>query len=445
MNRYFLYTLRLVIFPMLLSIGVYTNCNTQPVVLNSNLENGGAAQNYILTDKGMFRQVTIIATATHTSGMWQFPKNSGNMTEVWRPDGPDQMIAGFNTIIDPGLSSASARYQTNSGGFQGLLPEVISGKYYTINVSEQTPTNSQYMSIMVTDTTPVKIEQVSNPEIGTADVAQSITIETDTFPSSTEIFYVRYTTDNFTTSDTARFSFTGKNGEAFIPGQPAGTTVTYYVYSTTEGIEFDFLNSMWINIGTLELDNNEDLYYSYSSEAILPVILNSLSSKQVKRHIEIDWSSSVEVNNDFYTVERYDGNEWREIGTVNALFGRSDQNLRYQFIDENPQQGFNLYRLTQTDIDGSSQELGETQTYYAGIDVQIFPNPATDIIYIAGHNLPDNAILRLNDIVGRNLVSMRNNGSLNAMDISKYPRGVYQLTLSDSNQNILTVQRVIKQ
>jgi hypothetical protein len=159
----------------------------------------------------------------------------------------------------------------------------------------------------------------------------------------------------------------------------------------------------------------------------------------------VNWSASVEVNNDYYTIERYQKGNWNEIGNVNAQFGRADGDYNYQFIDEHPLPGFNVYRLSQTDIDGSHQILGDTKTYFAGIDIQIFPNPATDIVYIAGHNLPDDANFILKDIVGRDLITIRNNRRLNSMDISKFPMGVYQLIVADRDQNILTVQRVIKQ
>ncbi|NNF34652.1 MAG: T9SS type A sorting domain-containing protein [Saprospiraceae bacterium] len=445
MNRYFYYTLRLVLFPMIICLGVCTTGIAQPTTFTTNLSDGGVVKNYILSDKGVFRQLVIEATVTNTSSSWFFPKSSGNMTEVWRPDGPGQMLPSLNKVIDPNDSSASARYHTDGGGFPGVLPEIEAGKFYTINISEETSGSNQYMAIMVTDTLPVSIDFVSQPEFPNAGIAQYINITTDTIPSPQEIFYIRYSTDGFTTSDTSRVTMTEENGQGLIPGFEAGTDVTYYVFSTTDTLDFSVLNEMWFNMSTLNKNNNDGLFYSYTTEAALPVILSNLSSRQIKRHIEVNWSTSVEVNNDYYTVERYESGQWKEIGSVNAQYGRSNDNYNYQFIDENPLPGFNIYQLSQTDIDGSHQILGDTKSYYAGIDIQIFPNPAADIVYIAGHNLPDDANLILKDIVGRDLVSIRNNRRLNSMDISKFPMGVYQLIVADRDQNILTVQRVIKQ
>ncbi|MBU1578909.1 MAG: T9SS type A sorting domain-containing protein, partial [Bacteroidetes bacterium] len=77
--------------------------------------------------------------------------------------------------------------------------------------------------------------------------------------SSEENFYVRYTTDAWSTSSLALFSFAGTTGTATIPAQDAETEVVYYVFSTTlsnPSVDYDLI--------TLNYDNNSGSNYSYT-------------------------------------------------------------------------------------------------------------------------------------------------------------------------------------
>ena len=97
--------------------------------------------------------------------------------------------------------------------------------------------------------------------------AVEITVTLSGFPAPEELVYVRYTTDGFGSTSYALVDFGATpsvTGTATIPGQSAGTTVQYYVLSTTVPLspppgDPDML--------TINFNNNGGSNYSYSVAA----------------------------------------------------------------------------------------------------------------------------------------------------------------------------------
>lgn len=446
MKTFYSYAMQLEIIPMILLL-LFLSCSitAQPTTFTSTLVDGVTETNQILTDKGMFRQTRLQATASSTDVTWYFPKSTGNMTEVWRPNSDNQMIQGFNVIIDPGLSSASARYQTNAGGFSGFLPPVTAGNYYTINVSELQSASNQYMSIMETSYIPVQITGVSQPEFPPDNLDQTITVTTSEDPHEHEVFYIRYSTDNFATSDTTgKLQFTGNTGIADIPAFSVGTTVKYSAFSTVSDTIIKNLSGMSLSMGTLEFNNNEGAYYSYTTEAALPVILGNLWSEADEESVTVSWTTLNEVNNEFFTIEKYLSDKWVEAGTVEARFGRGVDDAPYQFTDNKPLAGLNYYRLLQTDYNGEPKILGETRAFFLISHAMVFPNPVTTYLNVPTEHLPRGSKINIMDIVGRRLIQAPVIDGIQTIDMSHLPKGIYQMIIQDKSNNLLTGQRIVK-
>lgn len=138
------------------------------------------------------------------------------------------------------------------------------GKYYTVNFKDVGYTNTTAIWIE-TATLPVAITSVTqSPPAGSvpASTPVTVTVVTNDVKSSEENVYVRYSTDNFSTSSLATVSFVGTSGTASIPGQSAGTTVKYYAFSTkatSPSSDHDML--------TLRYRNNNGANYSYTIPA----------------------------------------------------------------------------------------------------------------------------------------------------------------------------------
>ena len=94
-----------------------------------------------------------------------------------------------------------------------------------------------------------------------------------------------------------------------------------------------------------------------STGAPLPVKLISFSATCDDKDVLVNWATSSELNNDYFTIERgLSETEFKAIGTVKG-YGNSSQLLNYQFVDREAMKS-NLpgttwfYKLKQTDYNG---------------------------------------------------------------------------------------------
>ncbi|HMD13601.1 MAG TPA: hypothetical protein VKI62_03170, partial [Bacteroidota bacterium] len=173
-----------------------------------------------------------------------------------------------NTVVSMNTEQ-SYTYLTSGGTNDNVT--FTNGMYYTI-VWQDNGYNNNNATFMATSAVPVTIPTVTQfpaaAHVGTGAVTVNVT--TSSAPAPEEIVYVRYSTDGWVTSALAQASFSGANGTATIPAQVAGTTVSYYVFSTTvssPSTDFD--------VQTINSNNNSKNNYSYTTEAHLFVATNS--------------------------------------------------------------------------------------------------------------------------------------------------------------------------
>mgnify|MGYP003617041543 CR=1 FL=1 len=85
----------------------------------------------------------------------------------------------------------------------------------------------------------------------------------------------------------------------------------------------------------------------------LPVQFSKFNAQAKNKTTNISFSTASETNNDYFTIERSgDGRSFESIGEIKGA-GNSNQELSYEFVDENPLAGINFYRIKQTDFDGA--------------------------------------------------------------------------------------------
>jgi len=143
---------------------------------------------------------------------------------------------------------------------------LINNKWYTVNWEDLGYQDSRAI-FMETSAQPVSFSSVSVPGSVSANIPVTITVTTSAAKSNEEVIYLRYTTDAWATSSVLTVNMTGNSGTALIPGQAAGTTVSYYALSSTiAGLSAD------IDLCTLKLMNNNALNYSYTVAPPPPAI-----------------------------------------------------------------------------------------------------------------------------------------------------------------------------
>lgn len=80
----------------------------------------------------------------------------------------------------------------------------------------------------------------------------------------------------------------------------------------------------------------------------LSVSLTAFNAVINKDQVELDWTTTREINNRYFTLERSaDGTHFSFLGRVNGS-GSSTAPVTYRFTDPNPVSGTNFYRLSQT-------------------------------------------------------------------------------------------------
>lgn len=116
----------------------------------------------------------------------------------------------------------------------------------------------------------------------------------------------------------------------------------------------------------------------------LPVTLISFSATLTEGASQLAWQTTEEINASHFEVQRSsNAKQWQRIGEVKTD-GESNTLRSYDFIDIQPYQGDNYYRLKMVDQDGSFTYSSIQHLVLgrpAGI-ATLYPNPSSDHIYI---------------------------------------------------------------
>ena len=242
----------------------------QPFSLGTNNVNGSPFSCVNLDDRGTYKRIILQANQSSSSATWEFPQTCSFPGDVWRPYGGGTAAIPFNVIIPPVAGTGSALYNSGNGGASGNLSPVTNGRFYTFNIQNVASGTNAYMGVMETNQAPVDIQSVSqNAGVNGISPFTAVQLTVTTSATPTERVFVRYTTNNFTSSSLEEFSFTGSTGTATIPAQTLGTVVRYYVYSSTKSkalINTEVLSHGQLvhDMSTLQWNNNGGTNYSYT-------------------------------------------------------------------------------------------------------------------------------------------------------------------------------------
>ncbi|MEO1258422.1 MAG: hypothetical protein AAFZ15_06480 [Bacteroidota bacterium] len=166
---------------------------------------------------------------------------------------------------------------------------------------------------------------------------------------------------------------------ASIVDEGTGTTYNYDSGAGTSGDPACYRSGPNCNggvtnfTGTLTVDS-ETCAYSAGS---LPIELSTFTSSLYQNQIVLDWTTTVEINNDGFSIEKSaDGFQWTELSWVEGA-GNTLERQAYRYVDSSPFNGNNYYRLKQVDFDGSQHYSNILSIKYGDRDgsAVIFPNP----------------------------------------------------------------------
>ncbi len=146
----------------------------------------------------------------------------------------------------------------------------------------------------------------------------------------------------------------------------------------------------------------------------LPVELVSFSSAVIGNDVELKWSTSEEINNSHFEIERrLTAGVWNNIGRVRGS-GNVSSLTEYNFTDKNVAAGNYQYRLRQVDYNGNYEYFNLAQEVKVGSPDRLelgqnYPNPfnpATKISYKL--HASGFVTLKVFDIAGRQIALLIN-------------------------------------
>ena len=248
---------------------------------------------------------------------------------------------------------------------------------------------------------------------------------------------------------------TNNLGLPFLPSSPAdlggmnnimvnqfhgiGTAPGNYTGATNNikpAVSWNASNNWWEL--TFPVNGFSGFYVSTATSA-LPLTLLSFNSSLENKNVILHWQTAQEINTSYFIIERStNGTDFSSIGKIVAS-GNSSTTKNYSYTDTKPINGTNYYRLKMLDTDG---KYIYSKVLVIKIDgkstLQIFPNPAKNILYIQASGENEKATVQIIDVTGRIIkeekISLNGNTSF-SIDINNLPDGLYNLILKSKSIN----------
>ena len=265
--------------------------------------------------------------------------------------------------------------------------------------------------------------------------------------------------------------FTGGNGDGWSFATYAQGSNNIYIGGIGDGWSFATFAQVgngiynggngdgWSSLNFQQAGNNiflggqgDGWASTYRALGPLPVIFVSFTAEKQGNASLLQWQTATENNTAHFDVERsLDAVFFQKIGSRVAA-GNSSVPLSYSFVDAQPLQGYNYYRLKQVDKNGAFVYTPTRMLLFASVGMQtikVYPVPATASITV---ELPastqnEDVAINLSNALGvtvqQQKLSRYRAGNQSSLNLSTLPAGVYTLQVVSASFN--GSQIVIKQ
>lgn len=162
--------------------------------------------------------------------------------------------------------------------------------------------------------------------------------------------------------------------------------------------------------------------FTIKESSILPVEIVDFKGNFIaqKKQVELFWTTSKEVNNQGFEIQKLVQNNWQSIGFENG-YGNTNNLKTYQVTDYNPKKE-NVYRLKQIDFDGN-YSYSSIITINAELDEDVLRYDYLNQILSIDNACP-NGILTIYTSEGKIVKEIRKTKN-NKLDLTTFPKGLY--------------------
>lgn len=153
-------------------------------------------------------------------------------------------------------------YVFNTGADNNIT--LADGKWYTVNWQDNgyQPTKAIFMETTLLPAFMVSATQAPSGNTVDANTPVQLTTQLGQESGPDQFFYIRYSTDNYATSQVVLMTVNGFTATGTIPGFAGNTNVNYYFFSSSvSNITSDF------DMHSINILNNGGLNYNYTTQA----------------------------------------------------------------------------------------------------------------------------------------------------------------------------------
>lgn len=346
------------------------------------------------------------------------------------------VYGGLSNTAD--LDSSSAVFKLPNAGFEG---SVFTAKY-------DTTFNFQWAVAMdnLVSTTNYLGKEVYGKAIAMDNaenvyVAVSYKRNIDFNPSSPSTTNV--TTNNTYDAAIVKYSSAGVFDAAYPFGGTGNDEINDILVDASDNIHINgyFSNTIDIDpsgavLNLTSTGGTDWMYAKFSQSTPLPVLWNSFNAElQSNNSVALSWSTSSEINASHFEVEKsQDAKSWTLLSKVNAV-GNSNSENNYQIIDAESFVGTMYYRIKQVDIDGKfSYSLVDRITKSNLNEISIYPNPATDKLFISIPETFKNSILEVFSMQGLSVLKVNKLSKNYTLAVLSLTKGHYVIRVSNEEQ-----------
>lgn len=199
----------------------------------------------------------------------------------------------------------------------------------------------------------------------------------------------------------------------------------------------------------ITVQNPDDGPISVSSSATLPVQLASFSAEDTRDAVALHWSTTSEVNNKEFVVERsVDGKVFEFVKAIKSK-GNSFKSQYYNYMDQRMNVPQLYYRLKQIDHNGgySYSEIVVVALDRGfnsdALDVAVYPNPTSDVVHVHGTMDLSDCNIHIYDMLGQLQTSIHR-PMQSMLDLTGLKSGHYILQISDSSGAVIASRRIAR-